>query len=318
MAEFGYSLSSEEHHPNDLVRNTQRAEAIGFPFACISDHYHPWISAQGHSPFVWNVVGAIATATERIRLGIGVTCPIMRIHPAILAQASATSGAMMEGRFFFGVGTGEALNEHILGQHWPSIEVRLDMMREAVEIIRELWKGEMYDHHGRYYTVENARLYTVPEQVPDIIVSAMGPKAAEVAADIGDGYWGTSPDSEVLQAYADAGGTGPRYGQLTLCWAEDKEQAKKTLFEQWPNTAVTGQLSQDLPTPTHFEMAAQMLTPDQVAESVPHGPDPGPVLESVQEYLDAGYTHVYFHQVGGDQDGFFRFFESELAPKLPS
>jgi coenzyme F420-dependent glucose-6-phosphate dehydrogenase len=146
--EFGYNLSSEEHSPNDLVKNAQRAEEVGFEFALISDHYHPWLERQGHSPFVWSVIGGIAHTTQRLRLGTGVTCPIMRIHPAIIAQAAATAAAMMPGRFFFGIGSGENLNEHIFGDPWPPAPVRLEMLEEAVEIIRELWTGEEISHYG--------------------------------------------------------------------------------------------------------------------------------------------------------------------------
>src|ERR687883_157173 len=192
MVELGYALSSEEHTPNDLVRYARRAEEVGFAFALISDHYHPWLDQQGQSPFVWSVVGAIAHATQRLRLGTGVTCPTMRIHPAIVAQAAATAAAMMPGRFFLGVGTGENLNEHILGDRWPEADVRREMLEEAVEVIRLLWQGGQRSHHGRHYTVENARVYTLPETPPPIIVAASGPKAAELAGRIGDGFWGVA------------------------------------------------------------------------------------------------------------------------------
>jgi coenzyme F420-dependent glucose-6-phosphate dehydrogenase len=316
MASFGYALSSEEHGPRELVRHARRAEETGFEFACISDHYHPWISAQGQSPFVWSVVGAIAEATERLVLGIGVTCPLLRIHPAVLAQAAATSAALLPGRFFFGVGTGEALNEHILGDRWPPADLRLEMLEEAVEVMRALWGGETVDHHGRHYTVENAKLFTVPEAPPPVVVSAFGPRAAEVAARIGDGYWGTSPSDDLLGAWRTAGGTGPSYGQVTVCWAEDEASARRRAHEQWPNVGIKGQLSQDLPTWTHFEQAAAMVTEDDVASTVPCGPDPEPVLASVRQYVDAGYDHVYLRQIGPDQEGFFRFWQEELAPKL--
>ncbi|HET7655294.1 MAG TPA: TIGR03557 family F420-dependent LLM class oxidoreductase [Acidimicrobiales bacterium] len=318
MTEYGHSLSSEEHAPNDLVRDARRAEEVGFTFALVSDHYHPWTDAQGEAPFVWSVIGAIAHATERLRLGTGVTCPTVRLHPAIVAQAAATAEAMMPGRFFLGVGTGEALNEHILGDRWPETDVRLEMLEEAVEVIRLLWQGGMQSHHGRHYTVENARIYTLPDPPPDIYVAASGTKSAELAGRIGDGLVSTAPKPDVVQTWKKAGGTGPAYAHLTVCWAGDADTAKKTLYDRWPNAGVKGELSQELPLPAHFEQAAQMVTPDDLAQSLPHGPDPEAYLQSIAEYVDAGFTHLYFHQVGDDQEGWFRFWEKELAPNVPA
>ncbi len=316
MVAFGYTLSSEEHGPPALVRNAARAEELGFDFVSISDHYHPWVGAQGHAGFVWSTLGAIGAATEQIEVGVGVTCPIVRIHPAVLAQATATTSLLLGGRFFWGVGTGEALNEHILGDRWPRPELRLAMLEEAVGIVRRLWSGETVDHDGEFYEVDNARLFDAPQQPIPVIVSAFGPKAAEVAARIGDGYWGTSPDAEVVDRYTGAGGTGPKYAQLDVCWAEDAASARRTVHEIWPNAGVPGQLSQDLPTWSHFEAAAALVSEEEATSSMPCGPDVGPVLESVRTYLDAGYDHLYFHQIGPDQDGFFRFWERELRPAL--
>ena len=317
MPRYGFTLSSEEHPPAALVAQAAEAEALGFDFLSISDHYHPWTSAQGHSPFVWTVLGAIAHATERVEVGVGVTCPIMRIHPAVLAQATATTSQLFEGRFFWGVGTGEALNEHIVAQRWPRPEIRLEMLEEAVGVIRELWTGETVDHRGRYYEVENARLFDLPGAPIPVIVSAFGEMAAEVAGRIGNGYWGHSPERELLDAFTRAGGQGPRYAQLTLCWGADEGTARKTVREIWPTAGLSGSLSQELPTWTHFEQATEPLTVDQVAESVPCGPDiTERVVDSVREYVDAGYDHVYFHQVGRDIDGFLHFWERELQPEL--
>jgi len=316
MTEYGFSLSSEEHPPADLVAYAQQAERTGFTFALISDHYHPWTDAQGNAPFVWSVIGAIAEATDALRLGTGVTCPTTRIHPAIIAQAAATSEALMPGRFFLGVGSGEALNEHIVGDRWPETDVRLEMLEEAVEVIRLLWQGGMQSHHGRHYTVENARIYTLPDPAPPIHVAAAGTKSAELAGRIGDGLVSTAPKPDVVDAWKRAGGTGPAYAQLTVCWADDADTAEKTMYDRWPNAAITGELGQELPLPAHFEQAAQMVTPADMAQSLPHGPDPAKYLESIGEYVDAGFTHLYFHQIGDDQDGFFRFWEKELAPSL--
>jgi G6PDH family F420-dependent oxidoreductase len=316
MTSFGYTLSSEEHSPSDLVRQGRRAEDVGFDFVSISDHFHPWVSAQGHSPFVWSVLGAVAASTSEVRIGVGVTCPIIRIHPAILAQATATTSLLSDGRFFFGIGTGEALNEHILGDRWPPIDVRLAMLEEAVDVIRRLWEGETVDHRGDFYTVENARLFDPPTEAPPVIASGFGPKAVELAARIGDGYWGVAPDADALDRYRDAGGTGPRYAQLHVCWAEDAAEARRTVHHVWPNSGIRGQLSQDLPTWTHFEDAAGMVTEEEATGSIPCGPDVDPFIESVKEYVTVGYDHLYFHQIGPDQEGFFRFWSEDLQRAL--
>ena len=317
MPALGYALSSEEHSPSALVENARRAEEVGFTFALISDHFHPWVDAQGHSPFVWSVIGGIAQATETLRLGTGVTCPTMRTHPAIIAQAAATSAAMMPGRFFLGVGTGENLNEHILGDHWPAPDERLEMLEEAIEVIRLLWQGGYQTHRGQHYTVEKARLYTLPDELPPIAVAAAAPLAAELAGRVGDAFVGVAPEQEIVDAFREAGGGDkPRYGQLTVCWAASEAEAKQTAYEIWPTAAIKGDLMQELPLPQHFEQAAQMVSPDDVAEMVVCGPDPERYLEKVREYEQAGFDHVYLHQVGSDQEGFFRFFEEELAPKL--
>jgi G6PDH family F420-dependent oxidoreductase len=317
MTAFGYTLSSEEHGPATLVANAARAEELGFDFVSVSDHFHPWVSEQGHSPFVWSVLGAIGATTERIEVGVGVTCPIIRIHPAIVAHAVATTTLLLDGRFVFGVGTGEALNEHVLGHRWPRPEVRREMLEEAVGVMRELWTGDTVDHRGAFYEVENAKLFDVPDEPPPVVVSGFGEEAAALAGRIGDGYWGTSPDRELLDAYAKAGGTGSRYAQLNVCWADDVEAARKTVHRVWPNAGIPGQLSQDLPTWTHFEEAAEIVTEEDATKSTPCGPDiVEPVLESVRKYEAAGYDHLYFHQVGPDQEGFLEFWSSELSPAL--
>ena len=314
--ELGYAISSEEHRPLDLVRNAARSEESGFTFALVSDHFHPWIDRQGESPFVWSVLGGIAVATERLVVGTGVTCPTMRIHPAIVAQAAATAAAMLPGRFFLGVGTGENLNEHVLGQRWPATEIRREMLEEAIDVMRELWRGELTSHRGRHYTVENARIYTLPDEPIEVMVAAGGPAAAELAGTLGDGLVVTAPDQELLDAFDDAGGNGkPRYGQVTVCWAEDERQARRTALEWWPNAALKGPLGQELPLPSHFEEAAAMVSEDDIAESVVCGPDPEAHAAAIDAFVEAGCTHVYVHQVGPDQEGFFRFYEAEILPR---
>lgn len=313
---FGYTLSSEEHGPRELVANAAAAEESGFDFVSVSDHYHPWVQAQGHSPFVWSVLGGIASVTESIKVGVGVTCPILRIHPAVIAQAAATTALMLEDRFYFGVGTGEDLNEHIIGERWPSIEERFEMLEEAVHVIRQLWTGETVDHRSQWYQVENARLFDPPDPAPPIVVSGFGDRAIELAGEIGDGYWGHSPEREAIDRYRKAGGKGPRFSQVNVCWAEDEAVARKTVHEVWPNGGIPGQLAQDLPTWTHFEQAAELVTEEIATESVACGPDVDAYVDSARKFIDAGYDHIYFHQIGPDQEGFLRFWREELGPAL--
>ena len=314
--QIGYFLSSEDTGPKRLVEQARLVERSGFGEVMISDHYHPWIDVQGHSPFVWGVVGAIATAAPSTTITTGVTCPTLRIHPAVLAQATATASLLCEGRFRFGVGSGENLNEHILGDDWPDTDTRLDMLEEAVEVIRKLWEGSQVSHDGEHYVVRNARIYDPPAEPPPIIVSGFGDEAVALAAEIGEGYWGHSPDRETIEAFDAAGGAGPRYAQLNLCWAEDAADARKTVHHVWPNGGIPGQLSQDLPTWSHFEQAAELVTEEDATASVPCGPDVEPILASVREYQAAGYDHLYFHQIGPDQHAFFDFWTRTLRPAL--
>jgi coenzyme F420-dependent glucose-6-phosphate dehydrogenase len=317
MVELGYALSSEEHDPATLVENARAAEEAGFSFALISDHFHPWIDKQGHSAFVWSVIGAIARETEHLRLGTGVTCPLIRIHPAIVAQAAATSACLMPGRFFLGVGTGENLNEHILGDRWPAPDERLEMLEEAVELMRELWKGEKTTFRGKHYTVEGTRIYTVPDEPPDVAVAAAAPNAAELAGRVGDALVTTAPEREIVEAFEEAGGNGkPKYGMVTACWAESEEEARKVAHEWWPTAGLVGDLMQELPLPEHFEQASATVTADDLAETMPLGPDPEQHLEQIGKFAEAGCDHVYVHQVGPDQAGFFRFYAEEIIPQL--
>lgn len=316
MTSFGYTLSSEEFGPRTLVDNARRAEEVGFDFLSISDHFHPWISEQGHSPFVWSVLGAIAASTERVQVGVGVSCPIIRVHPAIAAHAAATTSLLFGDRFFGGVGTGENLNEHVLGHRWPPYEVREKMLREAVHIIRAMWTGEVVDHKGDFYTVENARLYDAPEAPLPLIVSGFNPNAVEMAADIGDGLWSHGTDKSLIDRYTECGGAGPKCAQMSVCWAPDEKAARETVHRVWPNSGLPGTLNQDMLTVSHFESAAKLVDEETAVGSTPCGPEVQPVLDSVQKYVDAGFDHLYFHQIGPDQDGFFRFWRDELQPAL--
>jgi G6PDH family F420-dependent oxidoreductase len=298
------------------VRAAARAEESGFRTAWVSDHYHPWIDAQGESPFVWSVLGGIAQATEQLRVGTGVTCPIMRIHPAVLAQAAATTQALFEGRFWFGVGTGEALNEHIVAKHWPEADVRLAMLEEAVRMIRLLWEGEQKSFYGQYFTVENARLYSLPDEPPKIMVSAFGPKSIELAARIGDGLVSTKPDADLLRSYSDAGGRGPKLAQLKVAYAKTVDEGQELAFRTWPTSGLSGELSQVLPTPTHFEQAVSVLHKEDVVKDFPAGPDPRVHIDAIRKYVDAGYDEIYITQVGTDQEAFLRFYEREILPEF--
>ncbi|NUT55735.1 MAG: TIGR03557 family F420-dependent LLM class oxidoreductase [Thermoleophilia bacterium] len=316
MTELGYWLSSEEHAPNDLVRNAARAEELGFAYAMISDHYHPWVDAQGNSPFVWSVLGGIAQATERLELATGVTCPLIRTHPAIVAHAAATVAAMMPGRFTLGVGTGENLNEHVLGDRWPAPDERIELLEEAIEVMRLLWQGGEQTHRGRHYTVDHATLYTLPEQPIPIAVAAAKPNAAELAGRVGDGLVSTEPNEETVQQYRDGGGDGPCWGQVRICWAESEEEARQTIHRLWRYSRIGGTINVELPRPSDFDAAAESVTVEMAVDGVPCGPDPEPVVELVRQWERAGFDRIAFHQVGLDQEGFFRFWEQELRPRL--
>lgn len=313
---IGYALSSEEFDAGSLVRLARRAEDTGFSFALISDHFHPWTHHQGHSPFVWSVAGAIAQATDELRLGTGVTCPLIRIHPAVIAQAASTMSDLMPGRFFLGVGTGENLNEHITGERWPPPDVRADMLAEAIGVIRALWTGETVDHRGEHYVVEGARLYPSAPP-PPIVVAAKGTRSAERNVELADGLVTTAPDPELADIFRSRlGDEAMRIGQVTVCVAPSDEQARKVAHEWWPNAAIEGQLGQELPMPDHFEQAAEMVTEEDVAEAVVCSADPQRHLDAIREFLDAGYDHVYVHQVGPEQDLFFDLYEREIIPEL--
>lgn len=317
MTEFGYTLSSEEFSPAELVRLAVQAENAGFTHAVISDHYHPWTNQQGQSNFVWGVLGGLARATRQIQIGTGVTCPLIRIHPAIVAQAAVTVASMMPGRFFLGVGTGENLNEHILGDRWPPIGERREMLEEALTVIRELWKGKKYSHKGRYYTVSDARLYSLPPEPPPIYMAASGTKSAELAGQIADGLISVAPDARVVETFEKAGGAGkPKYAQVAVCWASDVDEARRIALKWWPTVGLKGRLSQELAKPADFEAAAAGVTEDDVAAKIVCGPDPSVHLKALEKYVDAGFDHVYVHQVGPDQDGFFDFYSREVLSAL--
>lgn len=317
MAAIGYTLSSEEHGAPALVNYAERAEQVGFSFAGISDHFHPWVDQQGESPFVWGVLGAISQRTQRLELITGVTCPTTRIHPAIVAQAAATAATLLPGRFSLGVGSGENLNEHIVGEGWPPVADRQARLEEAIEVIRLLWEGGVKSHRGEHFTVHNARIYSLPAELPPIVVAVAGPRSVDLAARAGDGLIGIAPKAESVDRFRQAGGSGkPTYGQLDVCWAETEAEARRTALAWWPNGGMSGSSFIELPLPRHFEEVAELVREEDIADSIVCGPDPEKHLAAIQEYIDAGYDHVYLHQVGPDQEGFFDFYEREVLPKL--
>lgn len=316
MTQFGLTLSSEEHPPAKLVEIAVAAERAGFDFVSISDHFHPWISEQGHSPFVWSVLGALSHATERLKVGVGVTCPTVRMHPAISAHAAATAACLLEGRFTWGVGSGEALNEHVLGDRWPPADIRLEMLEEAIEIIRALWKGGSVTHRGRHYTVEDARIFDLPDELPPIVISAFGDSALSLAARVGDGLWTTGLEAESISRYREQGGTGPVWSQLSLCWDPDRDTAVDRAHRLWPNTALPGQLAQDLRTVEHMEQAVGLVDRNDIEEALPCGPDPQPIIDSIEEAASIGVDHIYLHQIGDPTAGFIDFWHDQIRPKV--
>ncbi|MCX4632996.1 TIGR03557 family F420-dependent LLM class oxidoreductase [Streptomyces sp. NBC_01443] len=316
MTSYGYFLACEEFTPGQLLEQARRAADTGFTRLAISDHFHPWNDAQGNSPLVWSMIGALSQAVH-LPVTTLVTCPTMRLHPAITAQAAATSSRLLDGRFALGVGTGEALNEHVLGDRWPPFAERAEMLEEAVELMRELFTGRQVSHRGRHYTVENARLYTAPRGRLPVLVSAFGPKAAELAGRIGDGFVLMGPDEEAMGRFRAAGGEGkPVIGGLKVCWGEDREKAVDTAHRLWPTEQLPGELNQILPTPAHFEQASRLVTRRQVSENIPCGDDVEEHVAAVRAYADAGFEEVYIGQIGSDAEAFFTGYRDKVLPAL--
>ncbi len=314
---FGYFLSCEEYTPQQLVEQAVLAEEAGFECLWISDHFHPWNDAQGQSPFVWSVIGAIAQACS-LPVTTAVTCPTVRIHPAVIAQAAATSAVMLEGRFTLGVGSGEALNEHVLGDAWPTVDVRLEMLEEAVAVIRELWTGEFVNHRGQHYTVDNARIYTRPDAPPPIYVSGFGPKATDLAARIGDGYITTSPDEELLGRFRDASGGKPAQGGVKVAWADTEDEGARIAHGLWANAGLPGELAQVLPSPRHFEQASQLVTEEQTRDSVACGPDVDAHVAALAPYVEAGFEEVFVANMGPHYRSMISEYGERVLPALRS
>jgi G6PDH family F420-dependent oxidoreductase len=314
---FGYFLSCEEYTPAQLLEQARLAQRAGFEALWISDHFHPWNDAQGQSPFVWSMIGALSQVCD-LPVTTAVTCPTVRIHPVNIAQAAATSAVLLEGRFTLGLGTGEALNEHITGQVWPSLDVRLEMLEEAVHLIRRLWDEDGFvNHRGRHYTVDTARIYTKPPKPPPIYLSGLGPKATEAVARIADGYISTSPDAELLELFRKtAGHDKPTQAGVKVCYAADPETGAEIAHSLWANSGVPGELGQVLPSPRHFEQASQLVTPQMTRESVACGPDPAEHVEKLHPYLEAGFDELYVANMGPHYQECIQMYGDRVLPQL--
>jgi G6PDH family F420-dependent oxidoreductase len=314
--QVGYKIATEAFAPGEVVEQAVLAEQAGFDFVELSDHFHPWLDVQGHSAFTWTMLGAMAARTERIGLATGVTCPTIRYHPAVIAQAAATTALLSDGRFVLGIGSGERLNEHVVGRGWPAVHVRHQMLREALEIIRLLWQGGYQSYEGKHLTLEDARLFDLPDTLPLIAVAAGGPAAARLAAELGDGLFVTEPKAELRQAYREAGGTGPGYAEVPMAWAPDVESAVSAAHEtsRW---AVTGwKVMAELPNPVNFEAASATVTKDDIAEQFSCGPDADVHLRHAQTYVDAGYDRIVLMNAGPDPRGFLEFAGETLLERV--
>ena len=316
MLKFGYKLMSEEHGPADLVRNAQRAEQAGFDFAAISDHFFPWLEEQGHAPLAWSVLGALAQATRRIGLMTAVTCPTMRYHPAIIAQGAATLGLLSNNRFTLGLGAGERLNEHVIGAGWPGRGERHERLSEAVDIIQGLLAGTLTNYRGQHLQLDHARLFDRPDRKPAVAIAAGGAEAARLAGRKGDALVVTEPRADLIEAYASAGGSGPRYAEVALCYADREEAARKTAHHYFRWSVAGWPVMAELPDTEGFAAASKHVSPETVAQSVSCGPSPEHHLAAIDRYVRAGYDHIILVQVGPQQTEFIEFFERRLAPAL--
>ncbi|MFE3458117.1 TIGR03557 family F420-dependent LLM class oxidoreductase [Nocardiopsis aegyptia] len=309
----GYKLFAEGFGPREIVDQAVRAEEAGFDFVEVSDHFHPWLYSHGHSGFVWSMLAAVAERTERIQMATGVTCPTIRVHPAIVAQAAATTALLSEGRFVLGLGSGERLNEHVVGKGWPNASARQEMLREAIEIIRLLWSGGYHSYEGRHLALEDARVFDLPEEPPPVIVAAGGERSATMAAELGDGMFGTEPSRVLTGAYENDGGDGPLYCEVPLAWAPDEASALDAARETFRFGLTGWKVMSELPNPVNFEAATALITRDHMRDELGFGPDPERHLAVIRQFAAAGYDHLCLVNSGPDPEGFFRFFEEELA-----
>ena len=313
MTRFGYTLMTEQNGPKDLVRYAVSAEERGFDFQVCSDHFSPWLASQGHAPNAWAVLGAVANATEKVDLYTYVTCPTMRYHPAIVAQQAATVQILADGRFTLGLGSGENLNEHIVGKGWPTVVRRQDMLREAIEIIRALFDGEMVDWRGDYFQVDSARLWDLPEVPIGIAVAMGGKKAIDKLATLADHLVAVEPNGELVDTWhgarqaAGMAGGGRVVGQIPVSWDPDRDTAVGRAHDQFRWFGGGWQVNADLPTTAGFAGATQFVRPEDVAESIPCGPDLDAIVEAVRPYWESGFTDIALVQIGGQaQDLFFK------------
>jgi G6PDH family F420-dependent oxidoreductase len=316
--QIGYKLLAEAHGPEEIIRQAVRAEQAGFDFVEMSDHFHPWLDVQGHSSFTWTVLGAVAARTRILGLATGVTCPTVRYHPAIIAQAAATLAIVSGGRFTLGVGAGERLNEHVVGRGFPNVRGRHERLREALEIIRLLWSGGYRSYEGKHLRLEDARIFDLPETLPPIVVAAGGPASAKIAAELGDGLFATEHKSHIVEHYRQAGGDGPRYAEVPLAWASDEKQAVQAALttSRW---AITGwKVMSELPNPANFDAATSWVDEDDIRRQFAVGPDLAVHVQAARSYVDAGFDRLVLLNVGPDPDGFLNFFERELAGRIRS
>lgn len=321
MVRFGYKLMTEEHGPKALVENACKAEAAGFDFVSISDHFHPWLEAQGHAPFAWSVLGAIAQATSTIGLATGLTCPIIRYHPAIIAQAAATVALLSDGRFTLAVGAGERLNEHVTGARWPSIPERHEMLGEAIDIFRLLWSGGVHNHAGKYYVLDHAQLYDLPDAPVPVVAGVSGLKSIALAVEKADGIMATEPKAELVDGFRkgkgkNKGSKGPAYAEAVLAYAPSEEEGLRVAHERFRFSALGWAVNSELPTVAGFESATAFVRPEDLKDSIAAGPDVDRHVALVRKYVDAGFDHVVLTAPGPDQAGFIRFFETDLKPRL--
>jgi G6PDH family F420-dependent oxidoreductase len=318
MAEIGYTLMSEQTPARQLVDDAATAERVGFDYAVISDHYFPWLEEMGHSPYAWSVLGAVAHATERLPLMTYVTCPIMRYHPAVVAQKAATMGALTQGRFTLGLGSGENLNEHVIGQGWPPVNTRHEMFREAIEIIKELFEGGYTSYRGEFFDVDSAKLFDLPDRPVPLAIAASGGRSGDIAAQYGDALVAIDPDADLVERFAAGGdGTRPVYGQLAISYDPDPEAALERAHRLWSWSVTNWKVNAELPAPVNFAAAAETVRPEDIAEAIPCGADVDAVAEAVRKYTDAGFTHVALVQIGHEhQREFFDWSEKELLPAL--
>lgn len=316
MARYGYTLYSEGNAPKDLVRQAVMAEEAGFDFLVISDHFHPWLSSQSHAGFAWSILGAVAEVTEKIQLATMVTCPIMRYHPAIIAQAAATIGVLSGGRFTLGLGAGERLNEHVVGLGWPSVTVRHKALREAIEIIKLLWSGGYQSFDGRYFHLSDARIFDLPDEPMHFYVGAGGVRAAALAAALNGGVCVTEPRQRIIEIFKENGGEGV-WGQVVLSWAKDEKAGLDAAYNQFRFSAGSWKVQSELPNPINFDHATKNVRPEDLASTIPAGPDVKTHLQGIQSFLDIGVENLAVAYPGSEPDKFMDFWRNSLRPQLP-